>query len=420
MRGDVVFKPPSTRAIMVRRLAALELHVPAWRALARHACDANVYYEPEFLLPCLEELGAHLSVRVVLVFAKTRAGEETLIGLFPFCRARMHKLARLPELKGFSTQWLRHLLLGTPLIHAEHADAALDGFLDLIDRRPEGLGFAELREFGMDGAFWGHLARCLAERNQPHLQGTRGRTRALFRRCACAEEFLDAAIGRKGRRARLDQQRRQLERQGRLAYRRLEPGEDHEPWVRSFLELEVIRWAGHEDGKPLAADSQERRFFEKVARDLHGQGRLLMHGLALDGRMIAQNCTFLGADRTAAFVFRIAYDERYAKQSPGVQLELDIIRAYHHPGSRIMQVDSCAHTAHRLWNPLWPERRSLGHLVIGANRPSSRLLLTGVAAAQATAKATAHLQSMAGHLASRARGLARRPVPVMTTSTRSP
>jgi len=54
-----------------------------------------------------------------------------------------------------------------------------------------------------------------------------------------------------------------------------------------------------------------------VARDLHAEGRLLMHGLALNGRTIAQNCTFLGADRATAFVFRIAYDESYAKQSPG-------------------------------------------------------------------------------------------------------
>src|SRR5688500_12553393 len=98
MGGDAVSEPSSTRATMVRELAALEPHVPAWKALARHACDANVYYEPEFLLPCLEELGAHLPVRVVLVFATARAGQETLIGLFPFCRTRMHKLARIPEL----------------------------------------------------------------------------------------------------------------------------------------------------------------------------------------------------------------------------------------------------------------------------------------------------------------------------------
>jgi hypothetical protein len=83
-----------------------------------------------------------------------------------------------------------------------------------------------------------------------------------------------------------------------------------------------------------------------------------------------------------------------------------------------MQVDSCAHTAHRLWNPLWPDRRALGHLVIGANRPSSRMLLAGMAAAQETIKATGRLRSLAGQIVARGRGLAGRPALATTAPTR--
>lgn len=420
MTTDHLHEPSSARSVLVQDLDELTSHVPAWKALAREACEGNVYYEPEFLLPCLKELGPHLPVRIVLVFARYPGGDqEELIGLFPFFRARMHKLARIPELKGFSTQWLRHLLLGTPLVHARHVTSALDGFLDCLDLRPDGLGLAELREFAVDGPFWDRLKSRLLARGQPHLQGTRGRTRALFCRGSSAEAFIDAAIGRKSRRTRIDQQRRQLARQGRLTYRRLEPGDDHEPWVRSFLDLEVLRWQSHADGKPLAANPEEQRFFQITAQRLHEEGRLLMHGLTLDGRMIAQNCTFLAADRATAFVFRIAYDERYAKQSPGVQLELDMIRAYHEPDSPVMRVDSCAHTAHRLWNPLWPERRALGHLIIGANQPSARLLFAAMAAAQRMAQSTSQLRSRGSELVSRARGLAGRPALAATTPTHS-
>jgi CelD/BcsL family acetyltransferase involved in cellulose biosynthesis len=394
------------RTIIVREAAALAPHVPAWKALARDACEPNVFYEPEFLLPCLEELGSRMVVYVVLVFAGL--GGETLVGLFPFCRTRMHKFVRIPELKAIQGGYV---LLGTPLVHREHVGPALDYLLSVLDQRPEGLSLAELREFGADGAFARHLELQLAARGQPHLHDLRCRTRALFRRRASAEEFLDAGVGRRGRRKRLDQQRRQLEQQGRLAYRRLKRGDDAEPWVRSFLELEAAGWKGHEGGEPLVRTEAERRFFERMARRLHGEGRLLMHGLALDGRFIAQNCTLLGADRATAFVFRIAYDERFAKQSPGVQLELEMIRAYHEPSCDITTIDSCTHTAHPLYNLLWPERRKVGYMVIGAKRPWTRLLLTGMAAVQEANTVATRLRLSAASLSGRARACRSRPAP---------
>ncbi|HEV2668965.1 MAG TPA: GNAT family N-acetyltransferase, partial [Blastocatellia bacterium] len=69
-----------------------------------------------------------------------------------------------------------------------------------------------------------------------------------------------------------------------------------------------------------------------------------------------------------SFAFKIAFDEEYARYSPGVLLELENIRRLH-AQSKVKWMDSCAATSHPMFDRLLPDRRTIQDVVIGAGKP---------------------------------------------------
>ena len=86
-----------------------------------------------------------------------------------------------------------------------------------------------------------------------------------------------------------------------------------------------------------------------------------------------------------AYSYKIAYDEDYARFSPGVLIELDnIARAF--ADDRIAWTDSCAMEGHPMIERLWTERRAIVHVSMplsGAIRRSQFALCRAAEAASA-------------------------------------
>jgi hypothetical protein len=71
---------------------------------------------------------------------------------------------------------------------------------------------------------------------------------------------------------------------------------------------------------------------------------------------------------TTAWCWKIAYDERFARFSPGVQLLIDLTRGLL-DDSNVARADSCATAGHPMIDHIWRERLALAdHLM----RPGSR------------------------------------------------
>ena len=137
----------------------------------------------------------------------------------------------------------------------------------------------------------------------------------------------------------------------------------------AFLALERSGWKG-EQGTALACSPKDERFFRQAAAGFHADGRLLMYGLWLDERPVALHAAFLDArTRAESAAFKIAYDEAYAKQSPGVLLEVWAIGEQHGPRPLAVRVDTCAWSGNPLWNELLLDRRELAHLMVGPRGP---------------------------------------------------
>lgn len=353
----------------VTAAASLRSIVESWLLLARSALEPNPFFHPGFLLPLLEELGWPAGAGFILV----RETHGALLALWPAALARRGPGGLVPVLRSAYNPAPIHGLLATPLLHRERAPEALDAVLDALDRGALPAKLVESVGHAEDGPFGRLLAERLAERGQPSL-ALPGWSRPLLRPRSSAEAYLEEALGGRHRRE-LARQRRQLERQGRLRFVTSRPEEDVGPWCERFLALEAAGWKGRA-GTALASDPRDRRFFERACRDLAARGAVSFAALELDDRPIAMACLLRDPPPGGgAFVFKIAYDEAFRRQSPGMQLLLEQLREIHEPGAPIGWIDSCASPHDTLYAQLWLDRRELGHRILAPRSLAGRLLV---------------------------------------------
>ena len=82
-----------------------------------------------------------------------------------------------------------------------------------------------------------------------------------------------------------------------------------------------------------------------------------MLAIELDGVPIAMKCNFLAGE--GAFAFKIAYNERCSRYSPGVLLELFNMSNLAERSPETRWMDSCASPQHFMIDRLWTGRRTL-------------------------------------------------------------
>ena len=109
------------------------------------------------------------------------------------------------------------------------------------------------------------------------------------------------------------------------------------------------------------------------------RGKLMMMKMTLDDQVIAMHLCVLGSN-TGAFAFKSAYDERYAKYSPGVLLELENIYVALDNKALITWMDSCSVPEHPVLNRLWAERKQMTNLHLSTQYWLSKPLVYAVRA----------------------------------------
>ena len=300
----------------------------AWQDLADHAVEPNPFYEPWMFLAALEAWPSPLKH----VFIEHGS---SLVGFFPLERALLYRRVPLPHLRLWKYP---HCYLGTPLVRRGYAAECLRALRDWLKN-----DILHWRDVAADGPFAAALGESIG---RFHLQPYQ-RSRALLRRHADAERYIAEALPRASRKE-LGRLRKRLSEKGRLTFSETDQ-------VGQFLELEAAGWKG-ERGSALGSTVAGARFFRGMALQAAARGRLMMLALELDGRPVAMKCNLLAGE--GAFAFKIAYHEAYARFSPGLQLELENIRAFH-ARAGLQWMDSCAAPDHFMLNRLWLERRPL-------------------------------------------------------------
>jgi CelD/BcsL family acetyltransferase involved in cellulose biosynthesis len=359
-------EPPGFSVICVESVAELEEYVEAWDDLAAAAVEPNVFYESWMLLPALRAYGAGCNIAVVLIFthrAPGASGKPVLCGLFPLARQRYRGL----PVRVLSLWRYIHCYLAIPLLRAGFGRECLAAFFDWLATDRQGAALLECSCISADGPFY-HLLLEHLDQQRREFAVMECYTRALLRPTPADQSPLAGLSGVKRKKLRRAEER--LAASGAVTYLALPDDGDVEAWLADFLWLEASGWK-QQQGTALACSYVDQQFFLDIASAAFERRRLMMLALHSGGRPLAQLCNFLAG--SGSFAFKVAFDEAFARFSPGVLLELENMRQVQ--TRRIEWMDSCTERGDDLIKHLWADRRVMQTLLIETGRAPGALIL---------------------------------------------
>lgn len=318
---------------------AAQRHAVAWRALAARAAEGNAFYEPAVALAALRHLNPR--ARVLMAWRGNR-----LVGVWPVDWKRRRFIAPLPLLGAEPA----YAPLATPLFDRDHAEDAARALLAWVrESGARAFHIPKLSEEGAAGQALERAANALGMtivRINPHAR-------------ACIANPEDADLPKKSRHD-LQRLRRRLGEQGAVTLTVARAPDEVPAALCEFLELEKSGWKG-KSGNPLDENEADRGFITEAASGLAEQGGMRVVLMRMDGKPIAGGLVLSSASR--AFYFKTAYDEAFARCSPGALITQDIAQLLL-AAPEISFVDSVADPGHPLMDRMWRGRLPISDWMI--------------------------------------------------------
>lgn len=322
----------------------------AWRDLAARAIEPNTFYEPSWLRAVSRHAHDYRNARALLAWdgpQKTR-----LLGLMPVWTAWRALGLPVPML----VAWQPYVPLRTPLLDKAMPEAAAHGLIDAALAAGAQALLMPLQT--VDGLAFHSFRRALKERGLA-IEIRNRRERARLNATFDADTQLIESLGAK-KFKELKRQRNRLADRGALSLEIAKTPEEVAPALEQFLALEASGWKG-ERGTALAQNAGDTSFIREVATSLSLASQFEVLTLRAGDKVVA-SCLVVRNGRHASF-FKLAHDESEAKNSPGVQLTLDLTRHFCSDLS-IEEVDSTAEAKHPMIDHIWRDRLALGDVFI--------------------------------------------------------
>lgn len=340
---------------------------PDFEELAKNAIESSPCTEAWMLVPALRHLREDATIKVVLIYApdtSKTARHEILCAVFPFEIKRGYR--HLPVT--IYRLW-NHLysLFPAPLLRRNYAAECVHRIFAWIADDGPALTLLEFPDVRSNSAFSAVLNNELRTTRRIHTAWTM--TRALYTARADPHGSV-AAIGTSSHRTARRQQKR-LAELGNVELDAWQAGTSHQRWIDEFVDLEMSGWKGRA-GTALGCNPSHRAYLNDIAAGAATRGRLMVLALRLDGRPLAMRLNIL--DEPGSYAFKAAFDEAYAKYSPGMLLELENIRRLRLLPS-IRWMDSLAVPNHELINRVWHDRVTVTTTLIAPTRFPAGLIV---------------------------------------------
>jgi CelD/BcsL family acetyltransferase involved in cellulose biosynthesis len=321
----------------------------AWSDLISRCLEPNVFMEPGFALPAAQHLARADRPTFVAVWEPDSAvAPRRLLALWALALPRSTLRA------GVATLWChKHSALGLPLLDAARAEEAIAAFFAwLADTHPRlrVVVFPKLVRSGPT------FSRVLAHALDTGLEW---RLLDQHERAVLLANSAEVSLS-KDRRDKLRRRRRQLEKRGVVGMRSARAAVEIRDAAEAFLAMEESGWKGRRRSA-LLSDSSRAAFARTMTRRMAREDKCRIDALTLAERPIAMSITLRSRDR--AFVWKVAYDEAFAAQSPGVQLALEVTRIQQSDEACRM-TDSCAAESHPMIDRLWHDRLPIVDLAL--------------------------------------------------------
>jgi CelD/BcsL family acetyltransferase involved in cellulose biosynthesis len=169
------------------------------------------------------------------------------------------------------------------------------------------------------------------------------------------------------RRKELKRLRARLSEKGEVEFQSLAADAHPETFISDFLRLEASGWKAQK-GTALAQSKPLERALRQGLAALHKSGSLRFWRIVKAGQPIA--ALFAIVENGQATLGKIAYDESFAKYSPGVLLILEATEHFFQSPD-ITFADSNAVPDHPMINRIWRDRMTVVDLMIAPPNMSS-------------------------------------------------
>jgi CelD/BcsL family acetyltransferase involved in cellulose biosynthesis len=336
-----------------RELDRLDEIVEEWRELAARALSPNVFYEPAFALAAAAVFGRDAGA--VLVWSGT--SPRKLLGFFPARIERRRYGLKLPLLVGWTHPFGP---LGTPLVEREAAEPVISAWLAHLAGNSELPGLLLLPFLPEAGPFAAALAPILRRVQMPTAAFNRHSRALLAPPHDGRAHYIERALGSR-RLKELRRMGRRLADLGAVLFTAARQLSDVIPALEDFLALEASGWKG-EAGTAAAQHEGLSHFIGTALGGLAEEGKVTINRMLVDGRAIAASITLRSGE--GAWFWKIAYDESFARYSPGVMLTVALSEELL-DDANVAHADSCATANHPMIDHIWRERLSLCDLLIG-------------------------------------------------------
>ncbi|MEM1051207.1 MAG: GNAT family N-acetyltransferase [Pseudomonadota bacterium] len=314
-----------------------------WKDLSSRTAEPNPFFEEWFAMPSLEQFANPEDCTLAAYWTGGR-----LAGVLPLVRSSNYYGHTVPHI----STWLHdNAFCGAPLVAEGSEKSFWRALLAQLDNAPGPALFLHLPALPQRGALNQALENVLGELGRPTAIVERTE-RAMLASSLSAADYLSSAMSAK-KRKELRRQRKRLSEMGELTVERLEGTQRLEPWIEQFLTLEAAGWKGNA-GSALKGDESSYAFFADTMCGASRVGKLERLALRLDEKPIAMLANFLTSP--GAYSFKTAFDEKYARFSPGLLLQLENLDLLGRKG--IAWTDSCAAEGHNMIERVWREKRT--------------------------------------------------------------
>ncbi|WP_168192696.1 GNAT family N-acetyltransferase [Undibacter mobilis] len=333
----------------------------AWAGLAARAIESNAFYHPAWARAVARHVKGQIGMRALLAWDSP--AKRRLIGVMLVAPAWNCLRLPIPVFVG----WYAYAPLTTPLLDRDQPDVAARTLVAAA--RKAGSHAVLLPAMAQDGPVAAALRRAV----EPFVVAPRvfnAHERARLDATQSDDDAV-AALGAK-KLKELRRQRNRLADLGDVAFRIAAPGAEAEAALEQFLVLEAAGWKGAA-GTALAAKEGDIAFMKEALPAMVRDGAAQIVTLVAGDKVVAAGVLLRNARR--AYFFKIAYDETFAKMSPGVQLTLDITRAMC-VDEAVDSVDSTAVANHPMIDHIWRDRQPIADLLlpVGGNAFAFKVL----------------------------------------------
>ena len=334
-----------------------ELEFLSWRA-----AEPNIFFNPRFLAPAMPRLEDR-EIRFMVMRDETDARSRMRL-LMPFS-VEKPGLGLGPEiLRAWSSPFAP---LGTPLVDRDDPVGVLDDMLDILGRKhlklPEVLVIPDIAENGPVAS----ALRIAAIGRNLAVSMTGRKTRPVLVTGQEPEAYLKQSVTPHHLRG-YSRLLRRLAEQGQVTFDEAREPADVRRRTEEFLALETKGWKGR-SGTAMTIDRYRAAFTREALYNLAQRDMCRIHSLDLNGKAIASLVVLREAGM--GYTWKTAYDETYAKWSPGALLMLDTTkRLLDDPN--IERADSLAVPDHPVMSRLWKERETMVTLLVGLHPGSDR------------------------------------------------